>query len=150
MINLRQPDVSELPALSTLCIRSKAHWGYDEVFMEACREELTLQPSVLEDGETIIAEEDNEMLGIAKVALSNDTAELDLLYVSPDAMGKGVGRLLIDWSLQSARSNNATVLSIVADPHAVEFYKKMGGRQVGTSPSESIPGRELPKLEIEL
>ena len=39
---LRAARVEELDALSTLCLRSKAVWGYDKEFMNACRAELTL------------------------------------------------------------------------------------------------------------
>ena len=34
------PDEGECETLSALCLRSKAHWGYDSAFMEAVREEL--------------------------------------------------------------------------------------------------------------
>jgi len=33
--------IDELPGLSDLCFRSKAVWGYDKEFMEACRGELS-------------------------------------------------------------------------------------------------------------
>jgi SAM-dependent methyltransferase len=39
-------------------------------------------------------------------------------------------------------------LTIDADPHAEAFYVAMGAARVGESPSGSIPGRMLPRLEL--
>ena len=39
---------------------------------------------------------------------------------------------------------------IHGDPHADAFYRAMGARKIGTRPSESIPGRELPLYNIDL
>ena len=33
--------ISELEAMTELAMRSKAHWGYDDAFMQACRPVLT-------------------------------------------------------------------------------------------------------------
>jgi hypothetical protein len=41
---IRPLGIEELPALSALCFRSKAVWGYDNDFMEACRRELSIEP----------------------------------------------------------------------------------------------------------
>ena len=34
--------MDEADCLTALCMRSKAHWGYDAAFMHACREELRM------------------------------------------------------------------------------------------------------------
>ncbi len=38
----RPPKLAELPAMNTMMLRSKAHWGYDDAFMAACVEELAV------------------------------------------------------------------------------------------------------------
>ena len=43
-----------------------------------------------------------------------------------------------------------TTLTLNADPSAVPFYEHVGARIVGTSPSGSIPGRELPRMRIDI
>ena len=40
----------ELKDANSLCRRSKAYWGHDAAFMEACRGELTLSATDLEGG----------------------------------------------------------------------------------------------------
>jgi hypothetical protein len=48
-LTIRAPTIDELPSLSDLCFRSKAVWGYDEEFMEACRGELSFEPRDLRE-----------------------------------------------------------------------------------------------------
>jgi hypothetical protein len=39
---------------------------------------------------------------------------------------------------------------IEADPGAAAFYERMGARHAGLAPSQSIAGRLLPRLLVEL
>jgi GNAT superfamily N-acetyltransferase len=73
---------------------------------------------------------------------------LEDLFVEPDAIGTGVGRLLIEHVRARARAEGMTSLSIDADPNAEAFYVAMGAVRVGESPSASIPGRMLPQLRL--
>ena len=40
---------AEAGHLGDLALRSKAHWGYSEAFLEACRAELSYSPGQIED-----------------------------------------------------------------------------------------------------
>ena len=51
---------------------------------------------------------------------------------------------------QCAREAGALVLEIQSDPYAERFYRSLGAVPRGYVPSASIPGRELPLLEVEL
>jgi hypothetical protein len=57
-LTIRAPTIDELSGLSDLCFRSKAVWGYDEEFMEACRGELSFEPRDLELTPIAVAEHD--------------------------------------------------------------------------------------------
>ena len=48
MIRLAQR--ADLPALTALCLASKAHWGYDAAFMAAVADELTMTEAQLGPG----------------------------------------------------------------------------------------------------
>ena len=143
---LRPARAAECPALSELCMRSKAYWGYDAAFMEACRSELSVVPS----DEIIVAEVDQHLAGIAQVDMSGTFADLEKLFVDPVYIGKGLGRVLFEWCVQEACRLGSDRLMIEADPQAAPFYKRMGAKTVGTAPSASIPGRELPLLEYRI
>lgn len=64
---LTPPTVEELPTLSALCLRSKAVWGYDEDFIEACRSELTLELCDLHSSSIAVAEEHGRIAGVVQI-----------------------------------------------------------------------------------
>jgi GNAT superfamily N-acetyltransferase len=150
MIQLRDARPDELPALSELCLRSKAVWGYDDAFMIACRTELTLDPGELRSTHIQVAERDCSVVGLAQVKVTGRDAELLKLFVEPALLGSGVGRLLFEWATATARGLGAVRMTIEADPGAAAFYERMGARYAGLAPSQSIAGRRLPRLQMEL
>lgn len=143
---LRPPELQELAVLSSLCLRSKAHWGYDAAFMAACVEELTLTPQDVATDPVIVLEDDRGHAGIAHVCMDNGICYLDKLFVEPDRMGLGYGRTLYVWAVNQARDLGATELVIEADPDAAAFYEKMGCVRDGDAPSGSVAGRTLPRF----
>ena len=150
MIQLRDARKSELPSLGELCLRSKAVWGYDDTFMTACRTELTLHPDELESTNLQVAVCDSTVIGLAQVKVTDTDADLLKLFVEPALLRSGVGRLLFEWATARARGLGAVRMIIEADPGAVPFYERMGALYAGFAPSQSIPGRMLPRMLMEL
>ena len=147
---IRAPDVSELPALSELCMRSKAVWGYDADFMAACLKELTFVPGDLVSSRIAVAARGESVLGVAQVRMVGRDADLQKLFVEPSALRGGVGKALFDWAIEAAREMGASRMIIEADPDAAPFYRSLGARDAGFAPSGSIAGRMLPKLALDL
>ena len=147
---LRAPEPGEIKALDALCFRSKAHWGYDADFMELCRPVLHVDPEAIGQGRVQVAEIDGAIAGVAQFTVDRVNAELDLLFVDPDHMGKGVGRALFEWACVTSRSQRAARLHILSDPDARGFYEKMGADYQGDEPSDAIPDRMLPRFRKEL
>jgi GNAT superfamily N-acetyltransferase len=150
MLTLRTPRPDEAIALTELCLRSKAVWGYDEHFMEACRAELTITPGKMNSSYFQVAESDGRVVGVAQITLKEGIAELSSLFVEPAQLRCGAGRQLFDWAKRAARVAGAAYLVIEADPYAAGFYRRMGAIDAGTVPSGSIPGRMLPLLKLSL
>jgi GNAT superfamily N-acetyltransferase len=146
---VRDAELADLDTLSALAFASKAHWGYDDAFMEACRAELTVQPVHLEGYVVRVAESDGAIVGFHAVERTSSEPELMWLFVAPAAMGRGVGRALLDDAVSVARALGAEVLTIDSDPNASGFYERVGARVVGATPSVSIPNRMLPRLVLE-
>ncbi len=149
-LTIRAPTIDELSDLSDLCFRSKAVWGYDEEFMDACRGELSFEPHDLELTPTAVAEHDGKPIGVAQVKVADDEADLLKLFVEPSALRSGTGKALLVWATDVAKKLGATRLIIDADPDAAPFYRRMGAYDVGQAPSGSVPGRMLPKLAMNL
>lgn len=119
--------------------------------MQRCRDELTVRPEDIASTPTFVAEESTTLLGFYMLEhISEQRMELGFLFVEPSAIGRGVGRVLIEHAKQCGREHGARQLVIVGDPHAMAFYRAAGARQIGERPSASIAGRILPLLEVDL
>ncbi|MFJ9058903.1 GNAT family N-acetyltransferase [Streptomyces sp. NPDC102409] len=149
-MRVRPGRPSEAALLTALALRSKGHWGYDEAFMAACREELTVLPGDTAGGRTLVAEEDGRLLGFTALSGEPPEGALGMMFVEPGAIGRGIGRLLFVHTTARAVRLGFEALTIDADPHAEPFYTAMGAVRIGATPSGSIPGRELPLLRIVL
>lgn len=149
-IRLRCARVEEAGSLGELCLRSKAVWGYDAAFLEACRDELRPGLAAIEQGCVAVAELSGLVAGVVEVSVSDDEAHLEKLFVEPVLIRQGVGERLISWALDEATSRGATKIVIESDPGAVGFYRRLGARDAGVAPSGSIPGRTLPRLVLDL
>jgi GNAT superfamily N-acetyltransferase len=145
---IRAPTIEELASLSELCLRSKAVWGYNRKFMEACRSELSFDERDLELTRIGVAEHGGRVVGVAQVKVMGDEADLVKLFVEPTTLRLGVGRTPVAWAINVAREKGATRLVIDSDPGVVPFYRRMGACDLGQAPSGSIPGRMLPRLAI--
>ncbi|MGM4962332.1 GNAT family N-acetyltransferase [Tardiphaga sp. 1201_B9_N1_1] len=150
MLTLRGAHPDEAAALTELCLRSKAVWGYDAAFMAACRDELTLTPETFGSSLLQVAVRDGRVIGMVQVGIAGEVAQLDRLFVEPDQLRSGAGRILLDWAKAAARQVGAVVMIIEADPGAAGFYRREGAVDAGTVASGSIPGRCIPKLSLAL
>jgi len=150
MIKLRLATRDELPALSALCLRSKAHWGYDEAFIAACERELSITEKDLEHDHVWVAESDLAVIGVLQVQAGGEKAALDKLFIDPGAMGLGAGRCLFKKAVEIAKEHGAKTITIDADPGAENFYLKMGAHTVGRVASTVIEGRSLPFMHYNI
>lgn len=152
-IRAARPD--EASELSALAMRSKAHWGYDAAFMEACREELTLSATqiVARRTQVAVSEEpatDGRMLGFGTIDGDAPAGELGMLFVDAPAIGTGVGGALFSHLTALATELGFHRLTIASDPNAEPFYLARGAVRIGGVPSGSVPGRTLPLLALAL
>lgn len=144
---IRAARLDELTALFDLAMRSKAVWGHDDAFLDACRDELRLSPAHLP--RTFVTCLRSTICGFATFSdIGDRRAELDALFVEPDAIGHGHGRALVQHVVGLLRADRFRVLEIQGDPHADGFYRSLGAVRVGDRPSASIPGRWLPLYEL--
>src|SRR5580704_813786 len=152
-IEVKPARAEDAERLTAICLRAKAHWGYDADFMALSREALTITQAMIAEGRVLRAEnETGEIVGVAAAVplAAKGAFDLGQLFVDPDAMRAGVGRKLFEAITALIAAEGARKLVILADPHAEEFYRRVGAKRVGDAPSESIPGRRLPLLEFEI
>jgi GNAT superfamily N-acetyltransferase len=151
LVQIRPAKPGESRSLTALCVRSKAHWGYDLAFMKLSAATLNVNENDIAAGRVLVAVSDaDHVIGMACVLSDGDTADLDALFIDPPAIGSGAGRALFEAALILARRQGARRMTILADPNAAAFYERMGARYLRHAPSDAIPGRTLPFYEYDL
>ena len=151
-MEIRAARADEAPLLTDLAIRSKAAWGYESGMTDAFRDELTVDPGSIAPWHIHVAAQGDEILGFYALSVQANgvTGEIELMFVDPGWMRQGIGGALWRHLIGTAQSIGLTKILIDADPYAEPFYRAMGARPTGKAPSVSIPGRMLPRLEVDL
>jgi GNAT superfamily N-acetyltransferase len=144
---IRPARAGEAAALTSLALRSKGHWGYDEAFMELLRPILTVTEDDLTVSPVHVLDVAGEPIGWYRLIGTPPRGELEDLWLDPSAIGHGAGRRLLGHALRTACGLGFTELSIEADPNAEGFYLAMGAVRIGERRSPS--GRTLPLLEVQ-
>lgn len=167
-IRAARPD--EAGELGALALRSKAHWGYDQAFLDACREELAIPAEQVTRRRTLVAVSNagvdgavtdasvaagpagapGRILGFGTIEGEPPAGELGMLFVDPAVIGRGVGGALFARLAASATELGFHRLTIASDPNAEPFYLARGAVRIGAVPSGSVPGRVLPLLAFAL
>lgn len=150
MTTIRPARREDCAALTDLSMRSKAVWGYDAAFMEACREELTVTPAMIENDVCKVLEAVGEIAGYYRLTLEGGLVEVSAFFIDPGQLRRGYGKRLWAELIEDARGFGVPTLGVDADPQAEAFYAAMGMTRAGESPSGSIPGRFLPRLTMAL
>ncbi len=151
-VQIRAARPEETEMLSSLCRRSKAHWGYDAAFMRLSEAALTVTGDMIARGRVLVAESGEAVAGVASVEALDVPGDYDLvhLFVEPARIGTGVGAALFDAAAMLAKREGAARLVILSDPFAAPFYRRMGAVEIGDAPSDAVPDRRLPLLVYEL
>jgi GNAT superfamily N-acetyltransferase len=74
---------------------------------------------------------------------------LDDLWLEPASIGRGLGSKLFEACAERARQLGARRLEWEAEPNAVGFYERMGGRYLRDSEPTEF-GRVIPVMGMDL
>jgi GNAT superfamily N-acetyltransferase len=148
-LEIQRATPNDAEALTRIAFAAKRYWGYPERWMERWRESLTITPEFVGRNEVYAATLNEEIFGFYALVGEGPEIQLEHLWVSPERIGSGVGRLLVDHAVRRAASLGAEMLRVEADPNAEGFYRRMGATRVGET-SYPIDGqrRTLPLLVV--
>jgi N-acetylglutamate synthase-like GNAT family acetyltransferase len=142
---LRPAAPDDYEPLRELTFESKAHWGYDRDLVRRWADGLRFES----DRERWVVELDGEIVAWAALVPPADrVAVLDDLWVDPSWIGRGLGSRLFRLAADRARELGAERLEWGAEPNAVGFYEKLGGRKLRDHVTEW--GRLAPWMGLEL
>jgi ribosomal protein S18 acetylase RimI-like enzyme len=144
-----RPGDAEL--LTRIAIEAKRSWGYPEHWIELWRELLTIRPEQISEQEIHLAPINGKVIGFYALQVDGHELSLEHLWVLPEGMRGGVGRMLFEHAVERAKAMRFSLLKIESDPNAEGFYQRMGARRVGAR-STQIFGRrrELPLLVYQI
>ena len=143
---IRPAQAGEAGSLSALAMRSKAHWGYDQAFLEAVRPLLEFTEADLARVPVYVLTDQGEAVGVYRLEGEPPRGVIEDLWLDPRLIGRGIGRRLFEHALLTARELGFESLLIESDPNAEGFYLAMGAVLVGERRSPS--GRTLPLLRV--
>jgi GNAT superfamily N-acetyltransferase len=143
--NVRPATRADHERLRELTFDSKAHWGYDHDLVRSWAEGLSFEGEqerwVVELGGAVVA-------WAALIPPADGVAVLDDLWVDPAWIGRGLGSRLFRIAADRARDLGAERLEWGAEPNAVGFYQKLGGRKLRDEVTEW--GRLAPWMGLDL
>jgi GNAT superfamily N-acetyltransferase len=146
-VTFRPARPDEGPELTELSLRAKAHWGYDETFLHSARANLTIEAGTIRSAQIEVAEREGTRIGFYGLVGEPPEGRLEWMFLEPDSIGGGYGRLMWKQALRRAEALGFTRLVIESDRFAEPFYLEMGARRIGGTPSP-VDGATLPLLEI--
>jgi GNAT superfamily N-acetyltransferase len=148
-MTIRSASPDEAATLTTIALDAKRYWGYPEHWIKHWESDLTITPEFIRDNHVYVDEADGEIRGFYALCVAGSNADLEHMWVRPEAIGTGVGKELFLDAMERAAKLNVEAVEIASDPNAAGFYKRMGATQIGEidSPIEG-QSRKLPRLKI--
>lgn len=123
---------SERAQLEALQWRASLNNPGDREALLAHDDAIALPVEQIRAGGVFVYEASGAILGFAAILPRADgDAELDALFVEPEAWRRGIGRALVEHCASEARKTAATALHVVGNPHAEGFYESCGFRRLG-------------------
>jgi GNAT superfamily N-acetyltransferase len=151
MISIRRVNSSEAAALTQIALSAKRYWGYPEHWIDLWKPQLTFDAEYFQANESWAADMDGKPVAFYTLLDKEGIAWLDNLFVMPEYIGKGIGRMLFQHGVEVARLRGFQIFQLEADPNAVGFYKRMGMYEIGERKYE-LDGqpRILPLMEMRI
>ena len=148
---IRTGLAEDAPDLTRLARLSKASWGYPEAWLRLWESELEISAEYIQRNAVFVAESEDGPVGVVGVGVGPEGPEIGHLWISVEAQGQGLGRILVDRAREVAAQEQWTSLRITSDPYAQPFYERLGAVRVGEIDAP-VAGtrRTLPVLRLEV
>ncbi|WP_262147665.1 GNAT family N-acetyltransferase [Chryseobacterium foetidum] len=136
--------------LTEITKKSKAYWGYSNEQMEEWSDLLTIKEEYFKNNEVYKLLINNSTVAYySYFSINENTVKLDNLFVLPDEIGKGYGKLLMNDFISKIKKSKTKIIILDADPNAQKFYESFGFTKIGKIET-SIKNRFLPIMELQL
>ncbi|KQT18002.1 hypothetical protein ASG31_04495 [Chryseobacterium sp. Leaf404] len=150
MVEIIKANIYDHTILTEITKKSKAYWGYSNEQMEEWSDLLTIKEEYIKNNEIYKLLIDNSTVAYYSFfSINENTVKLDNLFVLPDEIGKGYGKLLMNDFIFIVKKNKTKRIILDADPNAQKFYESFGFSNIGQVET-SIKDRFLPIMELKI
>jgi GNAT superfamily N-acetyltransferase len=135
--HLRRAEPHEAKELEELQDRSASHWGYPDGYFDWAGDAPKITESYIRDNPVLVlVDSDGRKLGFYAFTQGDGGLLLDKMFLDVDQIGGGLGRVLWEHAVQTARDLGVSEFVIGADPNAAPFYESMGATWFAAKPTE--------------
>jgi GNAT superfamily N-acetyltransferase len=126
LVSLRDAVSADDGALRDVYRRSSLSNEGDRAALLSHPEVLEFSDAAVKEHRVRVAVVGDRIVGFATLLATGQTGELEDLFVDPDWMLHGIGRMLVLDAVETARAQGLTRVEVTANPHALCFYEKVG------------------------
>ena len=149
-MTIEKANSNDHKILTEITKKSKAFWGYSNEQIEIWSSFLTVTEEYIETKSIFKLVVDNKIVGYySYFHESENTIKLDNLFVLPDFIGKGFGKMLLNDFFVRMKNTDTQKVILNSEPNAEDFYIKFGFVKVGQVET-SIKNRYLPIMELKI
>jgi len=149
-MKIEKANRTDANKITDLTIRSKDFWNYGAEQIAQWKDDLTITSEYIDKNEVFKLSIEKEIIGFYAFNSENkSTVKLNFLFLEPNFIGKGYGKILLNDFLKRMNETDYEKVTLDADPNAEQFYARVGFKVVGKLKS-SIKDRYLPIMEKEI
>lgn len=150
MLKIIKANPDDDKILTEITKKSKAHWGYSDEQMEKWSQDLMISKDYIKKSEVYkLSLNDKIIAYYSYFNVNENTVKLDNLFVVPEEMRKGYGKMLMNDCINKTKKKKTAKIILEADPNAEKFYEGFGFLKINQIET-SIKNRFLPVMELKL
>jgi ribosomal protein S18 acetylase RimI-like enzyme len=132
-VTIRRAIPAERKTLEALQLRASLGNEGDRQALLRHPDAIDMPVEQISAGGVFVLEQEGTIVGFSAILRRDDgDTDLDALFVDPGTQRRGVGRTLLEHCADVARSGGSTVLHVVGNTHAKQFYLACGFVIVGS------------------
>lgn len=139
---LRPARAADAEALQSLYVRALTCVAPDRAMPRRPPDRLDLSRRVGPEDRILVADKAGQPVGFA---LLSPDGEITGPFVDPAFRRRGIGRMLAEGCEGDARGLDAETLSVMADPAAAEFWRRLGFERAGDGRTAGGPAPRFAK-----
>lgn len=149
-MEIKKAKIADAEILTDLTLKSKAYWKYGDEQIQKWRAELTISTQYISKNEVYNLLYGNQIIAYySYFSLDKEKVKLDNMFIHPDFIGKGFGKMLMSDFMNRARREGFNRVELESDPNAKDFYKNLGFQEIGKVET-SINNRFLHIMEKDI